>query len=304
MAKRRNSRLTAILLTCVLFAFIAVISIFFISKQVPAIGNLVDLDNWISKMTDAGNQLAGKPTEELSTKYKFALIADSHEDLSVYPEIVADIAARQDLVFVAHLGDLSNAGESQKLQESKQILDTINAPVHVLPGDHDSNWVPRRDLTNFKQVFGLQRTSFSVTHDTEKFIFIDNSDGNEGISLESWEWLSHELEISKNHNIYVLMSTPLSNPYLTFKTMGSQSESVKKQAEELGNLLLNYKVKAIFAGDTHTFSQYKDKSTEIPIITVGATGVNKNPLPLYTVVEILSDGSYNVSSIPLNKNDQ
>lgn len=32
---------------------------------------------------------------------------------------------------------------------------------------------------------------------------------------------------------YVFMSTPLYNPYLSFKTMGSQDEGVKEQAERL-----------------------------------------------------------------------
>ena len=302
MGKKRKSRVLRILLVTTIFIVVTAIAIYFIlGRSFDSISNAISVESLLSRLGEISTQSSKSTQSRAQVKYKFAVISDNHEDTSVYPKIVEQIAARSDLVFVAHLGDQSNAGERIKLQESKGILDNIEVPVYVLPGDHDSNWVPRRDLTNFKQVFNLQQTSYAVTHESERYIFIDNSDGNEGISTEAWDWLSRDLESSQGLNKYVLMSTPLSNPYLTFKTMGAQSNEVKQQAEDLGKMLMDYGVKAIFAGDTHTFSQYKDESTNIPIITVGATGVNKNPLPLYVVVEILSDGSYNVSSIPLKQ---
>lgn len=302
MGKRRKSRALGTLLVATIFIVISAIAIYFaLGRPFDSINNVISIEGLLSRLSEISTQSSKNTSSNAQVKYKFAVISDNHEDLSIYPRIVEQIAARNDLAFVAHLGDQSNAGESLKLQESKNILDSIEVPVYVLPGDHDSNWVPRRDLTNFKQVFNLQQTSYAVTYQSDRYIFIDNSDGDEGISAEAWSWLSRELESSKDLNKYVFMSTPLSNPYLAFKTMGAQSDEVKRQAEDLGKMLKDYGIKAILAGDTHTFSQYKDESTNIPIITVGATGVNKNPLPLYVVVEILSDGSYNVSSIPLKQ---
>ena len=302
MGKRRKSRALGTLLVATIFIVISAIAIYFaLGRPFDSINNVISIEGLLSRLSEISTQSSKNTSSNAQVKYKFAVISDNHEDLSIYPRIVEQIAARNDLAFVAHLGDQSNAGESLKLQESKNILDSIEVPVYVLPGDHDSNWVPRRDLTNFKQVFNLQQTSYAVTYQSDRYIFIDNSDGDEGISAEAWSWLSRELESSKDLNKYVFMSTPLSNPYLAFKTMGAQSDEVKRQAEDLGKMLKDYGIKAILAGDTHTFSQYKDESTNIPIIIVGATGVNKNPLPLYVVVEILSDGSYNVSSIPLKQ---
>ncbi len=301
MAKKQKSRVIIRLLVYVFLVSVAAILLYtFSGKPLQALFGVES----VSKIIDRFNQQLPAGSQNVpsqTVKYKFAILSDSHEDTTVYPQLVNQIKARDDLDFVVHLGDQSNAGEIQKLQESKAILDTIEEPVYVLPGDHDSNWVPRRDLANFKHVFSLQQTSYSVLHIQEKFIFIDNSSGNQGVSSEAWDWLRQELESSQGLHLYVFMSTPLSNPYLSFKTMGSQNEKVKQQAVELGELLSMYKVRAIFAGDTHTFSQYKDKLTGIPIITVGASGTNKNPLPLYVVVEILSDGSYNVSSVPLKQ---
>lgn len=230
--------------------------------------------------------------------YSFAILSDSHQDTTYFPQIVAQIAERQDIVFAAHLGDLSDAGDKTELQKAKAILDTIKPPVYVLPGDHDLNWFPNHDLANFKQVFQLKKTYYSFNRGQQHFVFIDNSDLNHGISEAQWSWLQNDLNDNNHKDIYVFMSTPLSNPYLAFKAMGSQSQAVKDQSVQLGQLLRQYPVKVIFAGDTHTFAQYQDKESGLNIVTVGAAGSTKNLLPLYVNVDIFTDGSYNATSKP------
>lgn len=233
--------------------------------------------------------------------YKFAIISDSHQDTVYFPQIVDELVKRNDLLFVAHLGDLSDAGDKAALTKAKQILDQIAEPVYVLPGDHDYNWFPEHNLANFRQVFGSSKTYFSFNHGQQHYLFIDNSDLNNGISPNEWLWIERDLQINAKKQIFVFMSTPLSNPYLAFKAMGSQSDAVKEQSKQLGMLLKKYPIKAVFAGDTHTFAQYKDKESQLPIITVGAAGSTKNLLPLYVIVDIFSDSSYNVTSMPFKQ---
>jgi hypothetical protein len=64
--------------------------------------------------------------------------------------------------------------------------------------------------------------------------------------------------------------------------------------------LTRYPVKAILAGDTHTYAQYKDADSKLQTITVGAAGSTKNLLPLYVIIEIFTDGSYNATSVPIS----
>ncbi len=257
------------------------------------------LSRTVQSIVKSSTEKLAEPSKaDKKVAYRFAILSDSHEDTTVFPKIVGQIAARQDLSFVAFLGDASNAGELSKLREAKAYLDNIEIPVHVIPGDHDRNWLPQRDLRNYKQTFGVTATSFSFSKGDESFIFIDNSDSTNGIDAASWAWLEGELEKRKETNMYVFMSTPLYNPYLSFKTMGSQNEAVKDQAGQLADLLSGYPVQVIFAGDTHTYSQYKDEEHKLSVVTVGSAGTNKNFLPLYVEVEIYSDGSYNATSIP------
>jgi 3',5'-cyclic AMP phosphodiesterase CpdA len=304
--KAGGGKLNRVIAVLLFLIAITIVIIYIFSQTLVNSLGVGGLDAIFNLAKNKGANLLSEkqPNSNADVQLRFALLSDSHEDTAVYPAIVEQISARGDLSFVAHLGDLSNAGEIEKLQESKSFLDRIAVPVYVLPGDHDLNWVPRHDLTNFRQVFGLNRTSYAFTSQGYRFLFIDNSDSTKGISSEVWQWLEQELEQQRDKQVYVFMSTPLSNPYLSFKTMGSQSDSVKQQGVELAALLNQYNVRVIFAGDTHTFSQYKDEETGLPIVTVGAAGTNKNPLPLYVEVEILSDGSYNIKNIPYDNNEQ
>jgi hypothetical protein len=267
--------------------------------QTSSLNRLNRLKNQIQNFLPS-KELVGisKPTPTPKVAYKFAILSDTHEDETYFPKIVDQIQKRQDIVFVAHLGDLSNAGDKLKLQEAKNILDHISEPVFVIPGDHDLNWLPQHDLANFMQVFHEQKTYYTTNRANEHFIFLDNSNINSGLSDAEWQWLEADLQSNRQPNIYVFMSTPLSNPYLSFKKMGAENEGVAAQAEKLSKLFGQYHVKAIFAGDTHTFSKYDDTISGVPTITVGSAGSTKNPLPLYLTVDILENGGYNVTSIP------
>jgi hypothetical protein len=257
------------------------------------------LKDWVKQqLTLVPAEQAKLQDRHAQVAYKFIILSDTHQDVAYFPKIVDEIAKRQDSAFVAHLGDLTDAGEQDKLIEAKQVLDRIPEKVYVLPGDHDLNWIPRHDLTNFKAVFGEKKTYYSFNKGQEHYIFIDNSDLNTGIDEEQWQWLEADLRRYKRQHIYALMSTPLSNPYLSFKKMGSQNDLVAQQAVRLEKLLGQYDTKAMFAGDTHTFAQYDDALTHIPTITVGSAGSTKNPLPLYVLVEIFNNGGYNVTSVP------
>lgn len=303
MIKNQSGRASLRLILATLFIAMMAISIFFIANRGLVVSEVWQRgQSFVEQIYTRGRDVISPEDKQRKITYKFAVLADSHEDVEVFPEIVDQIAAREDLAFVVHLGDLSNAGELPKLTQAKNILDRIEVPVYVLPGDHDLNWVPEHDLRNFRQVFGYARTSYAISQGDHRLLFIDNSDLNNGIDESAWRWLNSELETNVDTQKIVFMSTPLSNPYLGFKTMGSQSEEVRQQASELGQLLAQHDVRVIFSGDTHTFSQFKDESTGLDIVTVGAAGTSKNPLPMYVLVEIFSDGNYNVTSVPYAKN--
>ncbi len=89
--------------------------------------------------------------------FQFALVTDTHvggatgaEDLR---RTVADLNQRIDIDFVVLSGDVTEFGSDEELRLAKQILDSLQKPLYIIPGNHDSNW-SESGANSFRQVFG------------------------------------------------------------------------------------------------------------------------------------------------------
>lgn len=95
--------------------------------------------------------------------FKFAHVTDTHvggatgaEDLR---RTVKDLNQQKNIDFVIVSGDITEFGSDQELALSKQILDSLNLPWHVIPGNHDSNW-SESGANSFRKVFGKETFFF------------------------------------------------------------------------------------------------------------------------------------------------
>ncbi len=95
--------------------------------------------------------------------FKFAQVTDTHvggatgaEDLR---HTVADLNQRADIDFVILSGDVTEFGSDEELQLAKQILDSLQKPLYVIPGNHDSNW-SESGANSFRQIFGVETFFF------------------------------------------------------------------------------------------------------------------------------------------------
>lgn len=103
--------------------------------------------------------------------FKFALITDTHvsspennEDLR---RTVNDINLLEDIEFVIHAGDVTEFGSDEELVSAKSILDQLNKPLYIVPGNHDSNW-SESGTNSFLRVFGGE--TFSFEHNGVQFM--------------------------------------------------------------------------------------------------------------------------------------
>src|SRR5215211_3639395 len=78
--------------------------------------------------------------------FRFAFISDTHigspnglaeEDLR---RTVRDINAMNDIAFVVITGDITELGTDEELRMAKQILDSLDVPYYIIPGNHDTGW--------------------------------------------------------------------------------------------------------------------------------------------------------------------
>lgn len=97
------------------------------------------------------------------SSFRFAHISDLHigsgtaaEDLR---RTVADINNNADIRFVIASGDITEFGSDTEIQLAKQIMDSLNKPWYIIPGNHDDNW-SESGANSFNRIFGSDVFSF------------------------------------------------------------------------------------------------------------------------------------------------
>jgi outer membrane protein assembly factor BamB/predicted phosphohydrolase len=104
------------------------------------------------------------PTRGQTKCFTFAWLSDTHvgsttgaEDLRAS---VQDINAIDSISFVILSGDITELGWNAEIELAKQILDSLNKPYYILPGNHDTKW-SESGCVKFSQIFGADRFVFS-----------------------------------------------------------------------------------------------------------------------------------------------
>lgn len=102
-------------------------------------------------------------TSIAQSSFKFAFVTDTHvgsetgaADLS---RTVQDINADPTLKFVVLTGDITEFGADSEIKLAKSILDSLNKPWYIIPGNHDANWSESGSNT-FKKIFGAETFAF------------------------------------------------------------------------------------------------------------------------------------------------
>ena len=93
----------------------------------------------------------------------FAHVTDIHIGSSTSAEdlerTVHDINSLKDIDFVILSGDITEFGSDEELQEAKTIIDRLNKPWYIVPGNHDSKWSESGN-NSFVRTFGCEEFSF------------------------------------------------------------------------------------------------------------------------------------------------
>ena len=143
------------------------------------------------------------------SSFKFAHVSDTHigshnseEDLS---RTVHNINADSSLKFVIISGDITDFGTDSAFQLAKNILDSLNKPWHIIPGNHDANW-SESGTNSFKKIFGSETFKFEYGG----YLFLGTVCGPNmrmspgQVSRENIVWLDSTLKNLKDKNIPII----------------------------------------------------------------------------------------------------
>lgn len=238
------------------------------------------------------------PTSASEVSFKFAVVADSHQD-SLNLKKALSQAKSLGAKFVIGLGDFSDVGTIEELRSSKQAFDEANLDYYVISGDHDL-WDSRNKgvdpTTNFRGVFG-QAPYSSFSFENIRIILVNNSDNYLGLDELQLKWIEETLDSVEQEGpklILVFASIPLYHPS-SDHVMGKENPKLKNQAEHLSSIFKKHQVAEVIAGDTHSFSRYREPVNDLAMTSTGAVTSVKNPqAPRFAMIAILQDGGYNI----------
>lgn len=104
-----------------------------------------------------------RPAYAQDTLFRFAMLSDLHigsgtakEDLE---RTVQDINTLPGIDFVMISGDITEFGSDEELKLAKSLLDGLQKPWHIVPGNHDTKW-SESGCNTFRTVFGGETFSF------------------------------------------------------------------------------------------------------------------------------------------------
>lgn len=151
--------------------------------------------------------------------FRFAFISDTHigspngsaeEDLR---RTVRDINALKDIAFVVITGDITELGTNEELKLARKILDSLNVPWYIIPGNHDTGWSESGGVM-FTTVFGYDK--FSFEYNGIRFLgcasgpYVRMSDGH--VPRDAVNWLEEQLKkLKPGQPVIFLNHYPLDN---------------------------------------------------------------------------------------------
>ncbi|MEO6707393.1 MAG: PQQ-binding-like beta-propeller repeat protein [Ginsengibacter sp.] len=203
---------------------------------------------------------------------------------------VHDINSLDDIQFVIITGDITEFGADDEIKLAKQILDSLNRPWHIIPGNHDGNW-SESGANTFKKVFGNETFSFM----TGGYLFLGTHSGPNmrmspgQIPRENIVWLDS-----------VVTATPENTPII-FANHYPQDSSLNNWFEAI-DVLKTKNIQLIMCGHLHSNRQMNFEG--IPGI-VGRSNLRaKNYEGGYNIVTIKDNTLTYTERNPVSKNQK
>ncbi len=214
---------------------------------------------------------------------RFAWLSDTHvgsttgaEDLRA---AIHDINAMNDIQFTIVSGDVTEIGSNDELLAAKTLLDSLERPYYIIPGNHDTRW-SESGTTMFHRLWGDDKFTFEFG----RFQFLGLHQGPRmkmgpgHWAPEDLRWLDSVLTDlpDKKRPLFIVTHYPVV-PWIT--NWYELLERVKK-----------FNTQAIFVGHGHT--NRIDNYEGVPGVMARSTLRGVDSVGGFTIVETRADTVY------------
>ncbi len=223
------------------------------------------------------------------TNFKFAWLSDIHigyptatEDLQ---RSVNDINSLDSISFTIVSGDITATGTLDELTLAKQLLDSLEKPYYIIPGNHDTKW-SESGCTDFIKLWGNDRFVFEY----DKYLFIGLHEGPR-MRMADGHWAPEDLRWFDS----LITSLPNSNQPIIFITHYPLNDEIDNWYEMLDRLK-NVNTQVALFGHGHRNKIYDFESIAG---VMGRSNLRANEkIGGYNIVEINNDSMYCYERIP------
>lgn len=225
--------------------------------------------------------------------FRFAFISDTHigspdgkaeEDLR---RTIKDINSMKDLAFVVLTGDITELGTNAELQLAKKLLDSLNIPWYIIPGNHDTGWSESGGL-GYTKVFGYDK--FFFNYNGIHFIgcpsgpYVRMSDGH--VPRDAMNWMKEKLQALSNDEPLIFL-----NHYPLDAGLDNWYEVI--------DMLKNKNTVLALCGHGH--NNHEVKAEDIPAIMGRSNLRAKQPVGGYNLVDVRLDSFVFTERNPVTK---
>lgn len=173
---------------------------------------------------------------------RFAWLSDIHIG---YPTAEADLRSSVDDInnfeaidFTIISGDITSMGSLEELTLAKQILDELDKPYYIIPGNHDTKW-SESGGTDFAKLWGNDRFTFYAG----KYLFIGMHQGprmkmaDGHFAPEDLRWFDSIIDSLSNSNQEIIFIThyPLDEGISNWYEMLDRLKNVNTQVALFGH---------------------------------------------------------------------
>ncbi len=252
----------------------------------------------------------------------FVHLSDTHVGGSTGEEdlrrTVADINTNSLIQFVVISGDITEFGSDKEIHIARQILDSLNKPWYIVPGNHDSNW-SESGANSFKKIFGNETFSFEAGG----YLFLGTHSGPNmrmspgQIPRENIVWLDSILKITNDETPIIFMNhypidSSLNNWFEAIDLLKTKNTQLILHGHGHNNKVFNYEGIPGIMGRSNLRANKEEGGYNIVTIADGlVTYTERNPtsktekkwakVEIKKVDFVKDDGTYSRPSYEVNK---
>lgn len=229
--------------------------VFFLSPILSHAGSIKDVSESV------------KQVQSVERPFQFAVIGDNRDGEKVYTQLMKAVTGRN-AHFLIHLGDMIPYPHEREWKTFFEISRQMDLPFFPVVGNHDV-WTSTQGREIYRKQFSLPggKTYYGFRAGKILFVILDSEEGKGRIIKEQRSWLEDTLSSSEETFKFVFIHRPLFLPKNSLKT-GHALDKYPLERDDLHQLFLKTKVKAVFTADDHRYDR-REKDGILYLISGG-----------------------------------